>query len=196
MNTADLHNQLQLRSRAMAYLEDGTALPTNGGAVSAGTLALLHQLANDPAYAGDVLKILHELQVFQVELDIQHEQMEQDARELTLALNRYVELYAHAPVGYLILDSDYVILEANFMAGEILGVAHDALLGQRIDIFFAPGSRLPLLTLLSSLLADQEPGHFRKASRAVQSGTSILQAVASVAPQSGALLLTMTDSVT
>lgn len=77
-----------LRQRAEGRLEEGMAPATLGWSTGTGALTLLHRLAGDPASAGDALKLLHELQVHQVELDLQHEQMEQQLLELGEALRR------------------------------------------------------------------------------------------------------------
>ena len=72
-----------MRLHAETVLKEGSAPPTKGWPTGVGTLSLLHELASTPARADEALKLLHELQVHQVELDLQHEQMEATRRELT-----------------------------------------------------------------------------------------------------------------
>ena len=71
----DFIDQNQLRQAAEDSLKQGTTPPTKGWSISADALALLYRLASNPDSAGDALKLLHELQAHQVELDLQHEQL-------------------------------------------------------------------------------------------------------------------------
>ncbi len=98
-----------------------------------------------------MLKLLHELQVHQVELDLQHEQLEQSRVDLAHALDRYVERYDFAPVGYFTVDRDGMILEGNLAAAGFCGIERAALGGRRIDSLVTPQTRLALLALLKRL---------------------------------------------
>ncbi len=65
----------------------------------------------------DRLKLLHELEVHQIELEMQNE-------ELRLALNKAAvatALYDFAPVGYFTLNSNSMICELNFLGAKLLG---------------------------------------------------------------------------
>lgn len=88
MHAVDSSKLSELRQHAEARLNGGQAPKTLGWSSSAQALSLLHRLASDPASAADALKLLHELQVHQVELDLQHEQMEQQLLELSETLRR------------------------------------------------------------------------------------------------------------
>lgn len=141
-----------LRHHAEAMLKAGTAPPTaNGSAVSIEALTLLHGLASNPASAGDALKLLHELQVHQVELDLQHEELEQGRRELTEVLDRYIELYDFAPVGYFTVDSSFKIIEANWTGASLFAIDRGELSGRKIVSLLTPESGQVLLALLKRL---------------------------------------------
>lgn len=114
----------QLRVEAEARLQSGTAPEMKGWPTGTHALQLLHQLASNPASAGDALKLLHELQVHQVELDLQHEQGAEDRRQLTEDRARYLAMFELAPLGYLTVDTQGRVLEANRMACEYLGLDH------------------------------------------------------------------------
>ena len=114
-------------------------------------LALLHSMAINPAQASDALKLLHELQVHQVELDLQNEQFEQNREELSRALDRHIEVYDLAPFAYITVDHDGRIMEGNRAAAELFGVEQAALSGRNIDSLVTPEFRLAIRTLLKRL---------------------------------------------
>lgn len=83
----------------------------------------------------EVRKILHELQVHQVELEMQNEELREAQIQLAQSRDRIADLFDFAPVGYLTLGKSFLILDANFTIAEDLGVPRHKLLGQRIGRF-------------------------------------------------------------
>ena len=101
------------------------------------TLAERRQdLADIPV--ADLHRLVYELQVHQIELDLQNEELRQAQVALQAAHDRYADLYDFAPVGYLRLDATGVILEANSTATQLLGVPRRHLIGQRLTEWVAP----------------------------------------------------------
>jgi hypothetical protein len=94
---ADSSGQPTLRQQAHHQLVAGVAPQSRGWGVSVEALTLLHRLASQPGSASDALKLLHELQVHQVELDLQQAQLEANERELNDELSRYRLLFEQAP---------------------------------------------------------------------------------------------------
>jgi PAS domain-containing protein len=68
----------------------------------------------------DSQRLLHELQVHQIELEMQNKELEGTRTELEVALEKYIDLYDFAPVGYLTLGRDGIILEANLASAKLL----------------------------------------------------------------------------
>ncbi len=80
-------------------------------------------------------QLLHELQVYQIELEIQNEELRRAQAELDAARAKYFDLYDLAPVGYCTLSEKGLILEANLTAAELMGVARSALVKQPLARF-------------------------------------------------------------
>ncbi len=91
-----------------------------------------------PGAEQDTLRLLHELQVHQIELEMQNQELIQARAEVETALERYTDLYDFAPVGYFALDSDGTIRQANIMGAKLLGLERARLVRRGLGGFVAP----------------------------------------------------------
>jgi len=87
---------------------------------------LRHRPAKTPLelYEANDLKLIHELEVHQIELEIQKEELEIQNEELTSAISAArdaITLYDFAPTGYFTLSRDGVILKLNLSGAAMLG---------------------------------------------------------------------------
>ncbi|MEO7478749.1 MAG: PAS domain-containing protein [Lysobacteraceae bacterium] len=146
----------QLRVDAEERLSKGTAPRTRGWPTGAQALAHLYTLASSPATASDAQKLLHELQVHQVELDLQHEQADLDRLQLAEELENHVHLFDLAPFGYLTLDAHGRVVEANRIGAAWLAVPRDVWAGCRIEELLAPESRNQVAHALDCLRNGSE----------------------------------------
>jgi len=89
----------------------------------------------------DAKKLLHELQVHQIELEMQNEELRQANATAEEALKRYTMLYDFAPMGYFILDSDGSITDLNFTGAEILGEKRFSLINSNFKVFLSEKSK-------------------------------------------------------
>ena len=88
--------------------------------------------------AGKSRRLLHELRVHQIELEIQNEELRQIQQQLEASQVRFKDLYDFAPVGYVTVSKEGLILEANRTTATLLNVALDTLVGQLISHFILP----------------------------------------------------------
>jgi PAS domain-containing protein len=89
----------------------------------------------------DAIKLLHELQVHQIELEMQNEELIQANETAETALKKYTMLYDFAPMGYFYLDPDANICELNFTGAEILGDKRFSLVNSNFKLFVTEESR-------------------------------------------------------
>jgi len=187
---AETNAHARLRLDAESRLKEGSAPPAKVWSAGATALSLLYTLASSPASAADALKLLHELQVHQVELDLQHEQAETTRRELAEDLARYKGFYESAPAGYFNLDSEGHILEGNAAAAQLFGLKPEELHGRRLESLLEPASRPVLLELLQES-RDGISGLSREVTSGVERRSQPLRAAASVAPDGASFLLVL-----
>ena len=141
----------QLRHKAETSLRGGIAPATHGWTIGAASLTLLHQLASDPATASDALKLLHELQVHQVELDLQQEHMNEERHAMEQSALRLADLYVFAPMAYFMVNAAGEVAEVNLMGARMMGGERDDLQSQNITRLADPGSRAAVLALLEQV---------------------------------------------
>jgi hypothetical protein len=114
--------------------------------------------ASEAGYAGtddEARRLLHELQVHQIELEMQNAELSQSRDELEKALGSYTDLYDFAPVGYFTLDRKGAVHAANFTGASILGVDRAGLVGRRFGQFVDAGDRPALTAFLDMVFAGQ-----------------------------------------
>lgn len=75
-----------------------------------------------PLSEASVLKLIHELEVHQIELELQNDELRKSKqREAELATDKYIELYDFAPIGYFTLDAEGKITDLNLSGAILLG---------------------------------------------------------------------------
>ncbi len=82
-----------------------------------------------------VRRLVHDLQVHQIELELQHDELHQTQLALGATHARYLDLYDLAPVGFCSVNEAGVMFEANLTLAMLLGVERDALIGQPLSNF-------------------------------------------------------------
>jgi PAS domain-containing protein len=103
----------------------------------------------------DAIKLLHELQVHQIELEMQNEELIQANEAAETALRKYTMLYDFAPMGYFTLDTEGNISELNFTGAEILGDKRFSIVNSNFRIFVSEDSRTIFDKFLNSVNAKK-----------------------------------------
>ena len=87
--------------------------------------------------AEDIQRLVHELRVYQIELEMQNEELRRVQEELEAARDRYLDLYDFAPNGYLTIGRNGLVREANLTATGMLGLERSVLLRMPFSRFVA-----------------------------------------------------------
>jgi len=85
--------------------------------------------------SGGDLKVLHELRVHQIELEMQNEELSISQKQLEDSRTRYSDLYDFAPVGYVTIDQRGLIIEANLTVCQMLGIERTRLIHKPFHLF-------------------------------------------------------------
>jgi len=91
----------------------------------------------DSTLEDDLLKLIHELEVHQIELEMQNEELVIAKEQAEIAEEKYTELYDFAPSGYISLSKAGIITELNFAAAEMLGKERSHLIEKRFEFFIS-----------------------------------------------------------
>jgi len=100
-------------------------------------------------------RLLNELQVHQVELEMQNKELRMTRDELESALTQYAELYDFSPVSYFTLAGDGKILQTNLSGASMLGIERSLLIGNDFRLFVSNQSKKPWIDFFARLFATQ-----------------------------------------
>lgn len=90
----------------------------------------------------DAMTLVHELQLYQTELEMQCNEMQRTQAELEESRNKYVELYESIPIGYFTLDRYGTIHEVNPAGAAMLKPLGSPLRGRRFQLVLPVGDRI------------------------------------------------------
>ncbi|MDD2852755.1 MAG: hypothetical protein PHY09_12765 [Desulfuromonadaceae bacterium] len=83
-----------------------------------------------PQSEEDVQKIVHVLEVRQIELEIQNEEFRDSRYEVETTRDQYVDLFETAPIGYFTLDRNGIITAVNLAGANLLQIMRPLIVGQ------------------------------------------------------------------
>ena len=108
------------------------------------------------ANQADTQRLIQELQIHQIELELQNEELTQSKVALDASLEKFTDLYDFAPVGYFSLDEQGLILEVNLTGATLLGMERSRLISRRFQLFVVPQSLLTFNDFLEKIFAGHE----------------------------------------
>ena len=127
----------ELRRRAERRMNEGQATPD----FSADT---------------DARRLLHELEVHQIELEMQNAELRIARDEAESVLEKYTELYDFAPAGYFTLSENGTILQTNLTGSSLVGIERVRLVGLSFAALVSPEYRHAFHIFLQHALEDPD----------------------------------------
>lgn len=104
----------------------------------------------------DVKKLLHELQVHQIELEMQNEELTKANEVAETALHKYTMLYNFAPMAYFTLKPDGTILELNITAAELLSESHVSPVNANFKLYVSDESKQVFSQFLQNVFSGTD----------------------------------------
>lgn len=151
-----IHASAALRERARALLQaKSPALNLNKDA--SGALSVLFDLASSPDTSADALALLHELQVYQVELDLQNEELQRSRSELESAWAYQLQWHDASPSAQLVLDDAGRLMECNAGALRSFNQKLELVLGRRLENWTASNEIPQVQAWLSRARQSDQP---------------------------------------
>jgi PAS domain S-box-containing protein len=171
------HEYAELRKRAEKWINPNT-------------------LVSPSLSLAETRRLIHDLHTYQIELELQNDDLRQAQTELEESRRRFLELYDFAPVAYLTINDKDLITEANLTAGELLGIDRGQLLNRTLTTYIAAADQPIYYYTRKKLL---ETGTSQSALRIKKKDGAVIPALlkGAISPavdgKSGQFRLTLTD---
>jgi PAS domain S-box-containing protein len=124
MKKTDHQSQFaRLRAKAEELLKTKTEIPSQ----------------NNPET--DLIKLVSELEVYQIELELQNEELKLAKQRADDAAEKYAKLYDFAPMGYFTLSKEGEILQLNLASAKMLGKERAQLKHSRFGFFVSEDTK-------------------------------------------------------
>ena len=105
---------------------------------------------------GETARLVHELQVHQIELEMQNEELGQARAQLETSLAQYTDLYDFAPTGYFNLDREGTIRAVNLTGARLVGIERARLLNRRFGVLVSEADRPAFNAFLEKTFAGMD----------------------------------------
>jgi len=141
----------------------------------------------------DILKLMHELEVHQIELELQNEELSLAKDKAETAVEKYSKLYDFAPSGYFTLSIEGSIVELNLIAAKMFGKERSRLINSQFRSFITESTR-PVFNAFLEKVFLNETKETCEITLTSNGGSQIDVYVEGIAANNGNLChLTMTD---
>lgn len=104
----------------------------------------------------DFPRLVHELEVHQIELDLQNDELTKAIEQTGIALQKYSDLYDFAPIGYFTLSAKGAIMEINLIGSQMLGKNRADLINYSFGLFVSGESKPIFSDFLNTIFINKK----------------------------------------
>lgn len=119
-------------------------------------LQISKQDITTPVTPEEAYRLIQELEVHQIELEMQNEELQQARLDLERSLIEYTDLYDFAPVGYITLDQSGLILNVNLTGSRMLGMERSRIVNQHLNNFILAPYRSVFSSFLEKVFLNRD----------------------------------------
>ena len=102
-------------------------------------------------------RIVQELDIYHAELELQQRELLESQQRLEESRNQYFDLFNAAPVGFVVLDQDGIITEANLEVSRMLAKSVSRIVGKTLSSYVDPDDLDQFVRFRQSALQSAEP---------------------------------------
>ncbi len=99
----------------------------------------------------ETIKLLYELEVYQIELEMQKEELQLAKDEAEINAEKYTNLYDYAPAAKFTLNSNGGICQLNFTAAKMLTKERSNLINSNFKLFITTETRSLFVDFLDKI---------------------------------------------
>jgi PAS domain S-box-containing protein len=114
-----------------------------------------HSEKAHPQSENETQRLIHELEVHQIELEMQNIELRQAWSAAEDALDKYTELYDFAPTGYFTLAKDGKIIGLNLYGASLLGKERQNLLHKQLFFFISDETKPVFIHFLDRIYSNK-----------------------------------------
>lgn len=187
-----------LRQQAVQKLRAGEAQLSSDFTASADALGVLYRLSSEASTASDALKLLHELQIHQVELELQLEQLQANERETSHDLACFQQFFCIAPLACFIVNLDGIVTDSNAAAIRFFEplIKHDAkpVIGRSLVSLFSTSCHPMLNATFARVQRNQQQASLIVSTATNSATQEHVQLTISLSPDHQAILVILTKN--
>jgi signal transduction histidine kinase len=105
----------------------------------------------------EALKLIQELEVHKIELEMQNEELQQAKEAERLTAEKYIHLYDFAPLGYFTLSNKGVIVELNLEGSKLLGKERLYISKNKFVSFVSDNTKPAFNLFFDNIFKNKEP---------------------------------------
>ena len=104
----------------------------------------------------DVLKLIHELEVHMIEVELQNDELLLGAATSATDAEKFLKLYEFSPSGYLTLSSEGKIIQLNHKGAALIGKEHGKLINSMFGFFVSDDTRPVFNLFLKKIFSSKD----------------------------------------